>query len=231
MAHIHIPDGVLPYWLWAAGVALLLPFLTLAILKVRKEQKRSVIAAAMTAFMLLIFSIGIFEFHLNMTPLAGMVLGPYWSLLSVTVLNLFLSLTGHGGVTIIGLNALINWFEALVGWYGFGLARKAFKDETKLSLSAGLVTFTALLLSFGLFIGVVYSSNINPGLFDHHHAEEEHHEEEHHEEIHHHAPIDMRTFVSISAVMTLIGSVIEAIIATLMVGYIIKVKPEILYGI
>ena len=38
--HIHLPDGVLPLWILIVSLVILIPVLTIAILKVRNDKKK-----------------------------------------------------------------------------------------------------------------------------------------------------------------------------------------------
>ena len=127
--HIHIPDGVFPTWLWLSGILILIPLVLIAIYFTRKDQKKLVLASAITALMLIVFSIEVFGYHLNFTALSGMILGPWWSLLSITIVNIFLALFGHGGVTVAPINIIINWVEALIAFFIFKFIIRKIKIE------------------------------------------------------------------------------------------------------
>lgn len=176
--HIHIPDGVFPAWIWILSLVVLIPILTVAILKVRNDKKKLVLSSAITALMLIVFSVAFFGYHLNFTVLSGILLGPFWSLISITIANIFLSLFGHGGVTVTPLNILINWAEALVGFFFVGLIFKKVKNANKKSLISSISVIIALVFSFILFLGVIQLTNINPGLqlHDHSHGHDDAHE-------------------------------------------------------
>ena len=81
--HIHIPDGVLPIWLWVLGYALAALFLLFAVIKVGKDTRKAVWTAAVAAMMLVAMSIPLgVPYHINLTALAGIILGPWWSLIA-----------------------------------------------------------------------------------------------------------------------------------------------------
>ena len=52
---------------------------------------------------------------MNFAALAGMMLGPALSFVSVFVVNLILALLGHGGITAVGINTLTIGIEAALG--------------------------------------------------------------------------------------------------------------------
>src|SRR5688500_3732643 len=45
-------------------------------------------------------------YHINLSVLAGIVLGPAYGALAALIVNVFLALFGHGGITVVGLNTL-----------------------------------------------------------------------------------------------------------------------------
>lgn len=219
--HIHVPDGVLPLLLWILGYAIVIIFLFVAVRKVRGEEKRGIYAAAMAAIMLVAMSIPLgVPYHLNLTVLAGIILGPWWALISTFVTNLILATFGHGGITIVGLNTIVTWFECLVGFYMFKVLQKAFMRKSwRFPMVGGVSTFTALVLSTVLVIGMVAASGINPA-----------------EAIHRHnngsgeAQISLTVFAALTFPIALVGAVIEAAVTSLILVYVKKVKPTLIPG-
>jgi len=219
--HIHVPDGVLPVWLWILGYIIVSTFLSVAVKKVRGDEKRGIYAAAMSAVMLVAMSIPLgVPYHINLTVLAGIILGPWWALISNFVTNVMLATFGHGGITIVGLNTMVTWFESLVGLYIFMTLQAAFKQRKwRFTVATGVSTFTALMLSAVLVIGIVAASGINP-------AEAIHHEHEGNEE----SQISMAVFTVLLVPIALVGAVIEAIITSFIVMYVRKVRPILISG-
>jgi cobalt/nickel transport system permease protein len=216
--HIHVPDGVLPIWLWGLGYAVVAISLYVAIKKLRGDERRGIYAAAMSAVMLVVMSIPLgVPYHFNLTALAGIILGPWWALISNFVTNLVLASFGHGGITVVGLNTMITWFESLAGLYTFLVLRRVFKrDQWKFTAAAGISTFIALVLSTVLVIGVVAASGINPAEALHEGTEE--------------TQMSMAVFVALVAPMALIGAIVEAIVTSLIVAYVRKVRPTLIPG-
>jgi cobalt/nickel transport system permease protein len=65
-------------------------------------------AAVMVAVMLVVQSIPLgVPYHMNLSALTGIMLGPWWALLSILVTNIAQAAFGHGGITIVGLNILV----------------------------------------------------------------------------------------------------------------------------
>jgi len=74
--HIHIPDGVLPVWLWTAGYVVILALVALAVRTVRGQERKGVLAAVMVAVMLVAQSIPLgVPYHINPSALTGIIPG------------------------------------------------------------------------------------------------------------------------------------------------------------
>ena len=220
--HIHIPDGVLPIWLWLASFVTLAIFLIPVLLKIRKQLNVVPRAAMTIALILVTMSIPLgLPIHLNLLALAGILVGPWWSLVVAFLTNFILALLGHGGFTVIGLNTLNLWIQALAGFYLFGLFVKLTK---KGNVSAGLAAFIGLVLSFLFTLFLIAISKVDPGQFIHFHegAEELGHLEAGHLEI------SLATFLKISLPFIALGIIIESFVTAFIVQFIKKVKPNLL---
>ena len=123
MSHLHIPDGVLPLWLWIGGFCVFVIILALALwrLKGGDAMKKLPFLGAVAALMVIGMSFPVVPpmYHLNLSVLAGIILGPVFGVLAVFLSNLILALFAHGGITVIGLNSLILVFEVAGGWFLF----------------------------------------------------------------------------------------------------------------
>lgn len=212
--HIHIPDGVLPTWLWGSGYLLTFIFLAIVLHKTRKDIKKIPLTAMMTAVMLLVMSIPLgIPFHINLSIFSGLMIGICWSLIASFVVNLILASFGHGGLTIVGLNTIVIWFEAIIGIVLFKSLRKFLKSYF---ISSSVSTFFALICSVLLVIGMVAISTVNPAEFIHRHEEMEH------------LQISLPMYISITLPIAFIGALIEAFITGFLIQYIKKVRPELL---
>lgn len=129
MSHIHLLDGVLPVWLWLTGYAA--TFLLVGMLwrwgRATVEPRRFSLLGILSAMMILVMMIEIppFEYHFNLSVVVGILLGPELAVLAAVMVNLFLALIGHGGVTVIGLNSLILSTEMVVGFCVYRLLTRA----------------------------------------------------------------------------------------------------------
>lgn len=157
MSHIHLPDGVLPVWLWLGGYVLVVAIA--AILWRRHDTmtgaKRYALLGIFAALMILVMSIEIplLPYHANLSVVTAIILGPALAILVGFVTNLFLAFVGHGGITVVGLNTLVLAVEMLVG-YGMFLAltraRAPLAVAAFLAVVIGLAAGTAA--SFGVIV-------------------------------------------------------------------------------
>lgn len=158
MSHIHLPDGVLPFVWWFTGDLLAFGWLLLAERRVkgRSLRQKLPLLGALGALMLLTMSVplGPLPFHLNLTVLTGLIAGPWLGFITVFVVNAMLSLLGHGGLTVIGLNSLIMGVEVVVGWWLFHRLLKSWP----IGVRAVFTPIIALLVSITLSLGLIGGS-------------------------------------------------------------------------
>ena len=158
MSHIHIPDGVLPLWLVFVGWVVLAALVALAVRRASALdlRRRVPLVGAVAALMLVAMSSEVIPiaYHINLTVLAGILLGPWLSIITAVIVNVMLALLGHGGVTVIGLNTLVISTEMIVGWLLFGQFVRLFGRRHP-SASAAVATVLALALSTTLLVVIV----------------------------------------------------------------------------
>jgi len=114
MSHLHIPDGVLPPWLWASGLLLALLFLWRSTRGVTPRQVayQGALGGLMLASMAI--PLGVLDYHLTLTGPIGVLLGAAGAFQVGFTVSAILALMGHGGITVIGLNALGSGLGAAV---------------------------------------------------------------------------------------------------------------------
>jgi len=235
MSHIHLPDGVLPFWLWISGfvVAILVGMILSRFMKREDLTKRLPLLGMMAAVMVLGASVEIIPiaYHVNLTVISGILLGPSLIFLATFVVNVLLALFGHGGITVIGLNTLTLSIEGISGYVLF---RFFWKILRRLTPAVFLATFLALLLSTFSMIGVVglgtshYEEMIHQegkGIFEFKLLKEK---EGQHQVAVAEKEVDLKRFMAIVIPLGFIGWILEGLIAALISRYIHKLRPDLL---
>jgi cobalt/nickel transport system permease protein len=199
-----------------------------------RTSKRLPLLGMMAAAMVLGASVEVIPiaYHVNLTVISGILLGPSLIFLATLVVNVILALFGHGGITVIGLNTLILSIEGILGYYLFRLFWRVFK---KLSPAIFLATFLALMVSTFSMIGVV-SLGIS-------HYEELIHQDreqgilgwelskekgDHHAEEAKGEKVNLKRFITIVLPLGFLGWVLEGVITTLIARYIYRIRPDLL---
>ncbi len=210
--HIHIPDGILPVWLWGSGYLITFIFLAFALVKMRKDIKKFSLVPALSALMLVVMSIPLgIPTHINLAVLAGFILGPFYSLISDFIVNLILASFGHGGITLVGLNTLVLWIESIIGYYLFLILKEVTKNWF---IRAWVSTFFALIVSTFFVIFIVSISTLSPEIFLHSKLEG--------------LKINLQTFLALTLPIATLGAIIESFVTAFAVNYLKKIKPKIL---
>ncbi|HHW91896.1 MAG TPA: energy-coupling factor ABC transporter permease [Firmicutes bacterium] len=237
MTHLHIPDGVIPAFWLVTGFALTGIILALALYKTRGEEsgRRLPRLGVVAGVMLLVMSVplGFLPVHLNLAVLAGIILGPWLAFIATFLVNMFLALVGHGGITALGLNSLILGLEAMLGgWFFRGLARKM-----PLVPAAAGATAIAMLLSLSLLVGLMTALDIHPLLpGEHRHGVGLEGREESTTVLEHHgyhlpagrSKVSWQRFLALVLPLGLLGAFLEATAVALVVAFLARVRPDIL---
>jgi cobalt/nickel transport system permease protein len=221
MTHMHIPDGILPVWLWVAGLVImsLMVGFSLFSLRAMDMKKKIPLLGAVSAAMLVVMSLEILPlaYHINLSVVAGILLGPTLGFQAAFITNLMLALMGHGGITVIGLNTLLLGLEAILGHALFHI----FQRRMPVFWSAGVATFLTLFVTTLILIGIVSASHIEPELFRHGGPGEEH-------EMVHDGQVSVSRFAIMVLSLGFFGWIIEAAITGAVVRFISQVKPDLL---
>jgi cobalt/nickel transport system permease protein len=112
MSHLHIPDGVLPWWVWGSGLAIALVLLALGARSRREESGldiavRGALGGLVLAAMAIELPLGPVEYHLCLLGPVGVLLGATGAFQVMFAVSAILAFAGHGGFTVVGLNALV----------------------------------------------------------------------------------------------------------------------------
>jgi cobalt/nickel transport system permease protein len=218
MTHLHIPDGILPVSLWVLGLIVMALAVAFSLFRLRGMDKAKEIPllGAVTAAMLVAMSLEILPlaYHINLSVVAGILLGPALGFLAAFIANLILALMGHGGITVIGLNTLLLGSEAVLGHTLFSLLKK----RISVFWSAATATVLTLFMTTLALIAIVAFSHIRPELMSH--------GDEH--GFLHDGQVSVRTFAIMVVSLGSIGWMIEAAITGAVVRFISQVKPDLL---
>ncbi|TLM78293.1 MAG: hypothetical protein FDZ70_04400 [Actinobacteria bacterium] len=158
MSHIHVPDGVLPLWLWGGGwlLALALVWLAGRGAKAADVRRRVPLLGVASALMLVAMTAEIvpLAYHVNLTVVAGILLGPVLGAVAAFIVEVVLAMLGHGGVTVLGLNTIVAAAEIALGWTLFrGGIRMLGRGRA--GLAAGIATVVTLAVTTTMLVGIV----------------------------------------------------------------------------
>ncbi|HEX9861073.1 MAG TPA: energy-coupling factor ABC transporter permease [Nitrospirota bacterium] len=229
MSHLHIPDGILPVWLWVSGLALAAFLVLLALWMVRGvDLKRKVpLLGMMSAMMLVSMNIEIAPYHLNLSVITGIILGPWMAVIAALIVNVVMALVGHGGITVAGINSSVLALEAVMGYSFFRMMNRVVSP----GLAAGISTVMALFISTCIMLGVVFLANVDFSSAS---------IGEMHEVLQSPAigtltrtlgvrdGFNFRFFAAAAFSLGFFGWMIEAVITGIAVKFISKVKPELI---
>ncbi len=235
MSHIHLPDGILPIWLWVSGYVAAILAGTLLFRLTKKEDlpRRLPLVGMMAAAMVLGASVEIIPiaYHVNLTVISGILVGPSLIFLVTFVVNTILAMFGHGGITVIGLNTLIFSIEGILGYSLFHLLRKMTR---RVAFAAFTATFLSLIVSTFLMIGVVslgtahYEELIHQeekGIIGFEFGKEK---EDHQEAVEPEKEVNLKRFIAIVLPLGFIGWIMEGVITSLIARYIYRLRPDLL---
>lgn len=252
MSHLHIPDGVLPVWLWALGWLVTLAAVGLSgRLSEREGSRRKVpLLAVVSALMIVAMSSEIIPiaYHVNLTVIGGVLLGPALSVLAAFIVEVVLALLGHGGVTVLGLNTVLIGSEMIIGWALFRLLTRVL-GRRRIRPAAFLATVVTLALTTVALLGIVsvggssataretgaldpaelrFENPFAGGVFElglfsgGEHEEEEEHAEE--------SGLSVRRFAAVVFTLGPIGWVLEGLLTAWILGYAARVRPGLIWS-
>jgi len=213
MAHIHLPDGVLPitwvafYWLISLALLGIVAFYFRRTGK-SIEVKTLSVAGAATALAFVIFHVEVpilGGIHLNFTPMLGILVGPIIGSVSAIIINILSAAVGHGGWGPIGLNFLINLVEIVFAFSAFLFLFR--RRRVSPFIAALVATLIALTVSNALMVGAITVSGIQ-GV----------------------EGVEELQNLLLLALINEVAAVVESIVTGFLVAFLAKVKPELLGG-
>lgn len=214
MSHMHMSDGVLPWWLWVGGLvgSLLLTLWALARLRNRRRLLPGVAIMAAVGLVAMNIPLGL-PIHVNLAALAGIILGPLNGFLAMLIVNIFTALLGHGGLTVLGINSLLVGSEALVAgllFYGLGGARRLLPN-------VAVAVLVALMVSSLLVVAVAGVAGVELGTLSAHEHEDDVDNGKHESNF-------LKTFIIFFAPLVAVWVAVELTVSMLVAGYINKVR-------
>lgn len=218
MSHLHIPDGVLPLWLVAAGWILTAILLALSIYRVKKIEigRKIPLIGIIAAVMIVCMTLPIipFAYHLNLSVVAGIILGPALAFIAIFIVDIIIAMFGHGGITVAGLNTVVVGAEAVIGYYLFQMF-KYLMGSYSVGWSAALSAVFSLMISTSFLFGILYVSHINPGtIFDDHGAQN--------------SALNFGAFIKTVLGVLFIGWLLEGAVTGLVVKYVSGIRPDLI---
>ncbi|MDH4163380.1 MAG: energy-coupling factor ABC transporter permease [Nitrospirota bacterium] len=218
---MHIPDGILPVWLWLTGFVLMAWALAFALYRLRgmDRKKKIPLLGVLAASMLVAMNLEVLPlaYHLNLSVAAGILLGPALGFVAALLVNLMLALIGHGGITVMGLNTLLLGAEAALGHTLFFLLPK----RLSVFWRAALATAGALFLVSLFLIAIVGTSHVDVDVFaGHEHGGET---TEHKE-----GGTSLAAFAFMVLGLGALGWIIESAITGAVIRFLSQVRPDLL---
>ncbi len=188
-------------------------------------------------------------YHMNLTVIAGALLGPVLSVIAAFIVQVILAMLGHGGVTVVGLNTLIVALEMTVGCILFRSLIRIL-GRPRVRPVAAISTVLTLALSTTALVGVVWiggsgatqretgaldpqtlrfenplsegaiSNRLFSGGEDHGHEEEADD---------HEASLNVKRFATVVYTLGPLGWLLEALITAGILGYVARVRPTLVF--
>ncbi len=218
MSHLHIPDGVLPGWLVLAGWLFTAVLLALCIYRVRRVEltRKIPLIGIISALMIVCMTLPVipFAYHVNLSVVAGIILGPALAFISIFIVDLIIAMFGHGGITVVGLNTIVVGAEAVLGYYLF-LMFKMLMGNYSVGWSSGIAAVFSLILSTTLLVGLLYAAHVNPDLM----IEAESHVKN---------GLNIGVFIKTALTILFFGWMIEGVITGLVIKYVSGIRPDLI---
>jgi len=163
---MHMPDGILPLQVTTAGYAATAAATWYSLRKIRRKEdprqdipKASLLTAAFFVVSLIHIPIPPTSVHLVLNGLMGVLLGYY--AFPAILIGLFFQavMFGHGGLTTLGVNAIIMGLPAIIAYYIFRLRRLGSKESPRKNGAFGFLSgVVAMGLSVAMFVAILLTS-------------------------------------------------------------------------
>jgi cobalt/nickel transport system permease protein len=211
MSHLHIPDGLLPLWIWLPGLIIAVVLLVVGARTTHPSPQRIAYQGALGGLMLaaMVLPIGPLEYHLTLAGPIGVLLGAAGGFQAAFIVSAILALMGHGGLTVVGLNALVLGSCAATAAGTYRALGGRLRAPVRLAVSTGAGQAVAGLAWLGL---VALSLRVAPGLMP---AWET-------------GPHRMGWFMAVAVPMWFVGIAVESMVAWGIGRFLERVRPGLL---
>jgi len=213
---MHIPDGILPVPVTAAGYAATAAVTWFSLRRINQQEnprreipKASLLTAAFFVVSWIHIPVPPTSVHLVLNGLLGAMLG-YFAFPAILIGLFFQAVMfQHGGLTTLGVNAMIMGFPAIIAYYIFRLRNLGNKESGRKTAVFGfLAGAVAIAISVVMFV-VILITNI---------------------------PADLDIATERAAIYTLAIAhipimAIEGVITALLAVFLQRVRPELLESV
>lgn len=200
---MHISEGILDVSYCAAGYAITAA-ITAYSLKKTKSDNISAIAVMGAAFFtasLIHFKVGVTSVHLTMIGITALILGSSAPLAILAGMFFQAVMFQHGGISTLGVNSAVMMLPALTVQFLFKIITKTKQDKPIfVSITAGVLTFFAVLLAMFLSVSVLWFSDTELG-----------------------------GIIILFVVSNSLLAVVEGLFTGIIIYRLIKIKPEMIY--
>jgi cobalt/nickel transport system permease protein len=210
---MHIPDGLLPPSVCISGYAITGGITWFSLRQINRQSdyqkqipKASLLTATFFVASLIHIPIPPFSIHLVLNGLMGLILG-YYAFPAILIGLLFQTIFfQHGGLSTLGINAVIMGVPSLIAYYLWSLRKiSVFENPFSYNFLAFLSSSLSLFLSALIFVFITLT-NIAPDL-----------------------DIDTeKTAIVTSLTGYGIQAIIEGILTVMLISFLTRVKPEII---
>ena len=209
MSHLHIPDGVLPVLLWAPGLGLALLLLVLGARALRGASPQrlayqSALGALVLAAMVVELPLGPLDYHLTLVGPVGVLLGPASIFQVVFVASAILALVGHGGLTVVGLNALVLGAGGVLARPVYVGCARRWGPPVALAAATAVTQIVSGALWLAVMVAALHLQTVGPQR--------------------------VKLVAGVAFPLYLAGIVIESVVAFGVARFIIRVRPDLLPG-
>jgi cobalt/nickel transport system permease protein len=213
--HLHIPDGVLPSLIWAPALGLSLLLLAVSARTHAGETRqhvayRGALGALTLAAMAIELPLGPLEYHLTLVGPLGVLLGPAAAFEVLFVVNAILALLGHGGFTVVGLNALVLGAGAGLARPAYLALARRFSPGTSLALGTALAQATSGALWLAVIGWALHGAATTAG--------------------HPASASRLGLVAGLAFPMWLVGIAVESVVAVGIGRFLARVRPDLLPG-